>query len=93
MCSSDLILRPNVILFLILIMSVPRLISLFSKRSEEEQRYFEVTPFQRVTMGTLYFGLIALLVLGMGLTHIPPEKLNSSPAPTEDTAPTANNAA
>src|SRR5437762_1870684 len=34
----------NFIVLLILIMSLPRLVSLFRKRTEEEKRYFEVTP-------------------------------------------------
>lgn len=53
------------ILLLIFIFSVPRLISLFRKRTAEEARYFEVTPHQRLMMGALYFGLIAFLVLMM----------------------------
>jgi Zn-dependent protease len=87
------ILRPNFILFLILIMSLPRLFSLFTKRSEEEQRYFEVTPWQRVTMGSLYFGLIALLVLGMGMSHIPPEHVQSSPPSVEKPTPAPGDSA
>lgn len=65
-------LHPNFLLFLILVMSLPRLFSLFRKRSEEEQRYFEVTPARRWIMGILYFGLIAFLLFGMALTHLPP---------------------
>lgn len=69
------ILRPNFILVLILILSAPRLFSLFRRKSEEERRYFEVTPAQRWTMAIMYFGLIALLVIGMQLSHIPREAL------------------
>ncbi len=65
----------NFLLLLILVMSLPRLFSLFRRKTAEEQRYFEVTPAQRLTMGALYFGLIALLVLGMKFTLIPPETL------------------
>ena len=50
-------------------MSLPRIISLFRKRTEEEQRYFEVTPSQRWTMSILYFGLIALLIFAMHLAQ------------------------
>jgi Zn-dependent protease len=64
------VLHPNFMLVLILIFSVPRLFSLFRARSEEEQRYFEVTPQQRWTMATMYFGLVALLVLGMHESHV-----------------------
>jgi Zn-dependent protease len=67
--------HPNFILILILVFSVPRLFSLFRSKSEEERRYFEVTPGQRWTMAVMYFGLIALLVFGMQLSHIPREML------------------
>lgn len=55
----------NFIVLLILIMSIPRLVSLFRKRTEEEKRYFEVTPGQRASIAVLYFGLAAALALGM----------------------------
>jgi hypothetical protein len=58
------------LLIFILIASVPRVISLFRKRSDEEQRYFEVTPQQRWTMAAMYFGLVALLAIGMRFSHI-----------------------
>src|ERR1700736_4049557 len=58
---------PNFIVWLLVLASLPRVDSLFDKRSEEEQRYFEVTPGQRLTMSFLYFGLIALLIAGMQL--------------------------
>jgi Zn-dependent protease len=64
------ILHPNFILLLILIFSAPRLFSLFRRKSDEERRYYEVTPIQRGTMALMYFGLVALLVLGMQLSHI-----------------------
>jgi len=67
--------RPNFILFLILIFSVPRLFSLFRRKSDEERRYFEVTPGQRWAMAIMYFGLIVLLVIGMQVSHIPREAL------------------
>src|SRR6266550_2324236 len=62
----------NVLLLLILIMSLPRLFSLFRRRTPEEARYFEVTPEQRWTMAALYFGLAAFLVFAMHLTHVRP---------------------
>jgi Zn-dependent protease len=67
--------RFNFILLLILVTSLPRLFSLFRTKTDEERRYFEVTPAQRLQMGVLYFGLIAALVLGMRATHIPRELL------------------
>jgi len=60
-----LVIHFNFIVLLILIMSLPRLFSLFRKRTEEERRYFEVTPGQRFSMAVLYFGLAAALALGM----------------------------
>lgn len=65
----------NFILLVILAVSLPRLFSLFRRKTEAERRYFEVTPAQRVIMGTLYFGLIVLLVFGMEMTYISRESL------------------
>ncbi|MEY2542304.1 MAG: hypothetical protein QOI22_1906 [Verrucomicrobiota bacterium] len=58
---------PNFIVWLLVIASLPRVISLFRKKTEEERRYYEVTSSQRWTMSLLYFGLIALLLFGMQL--------------------------
>jgi Zn-dependent protease len=55
----------NFLLVLLLVLSLPRLVSLFRKRTDEEKRYFEVTPGQRATMALLYFGLAAALAGGM----------------------------
>src|SRR5260370_3360844 len=41
---------PNFIVWLMVILSLPRVISLFRKRTAEELRYYEVTPVQRWTM-------------------------------------------
>jgi Zn-dependent protease len=60
---------PNVIVWLMVFLSLPRIYSLFRKRTEEERRYFEVTRAQRWTMSILYFGLIAVLALGMHIAH------------------------
>ena len=68
----------NFLLILIIIFSVPRLFSLFRRRSEAEQRYYEVTPAQRWIMGALYFGLIAFLVICMAVTHIDPNDLQQN---------------
>ncbi len=75
----------NPILILILFLSIPRLLSLFRKRSAEEQRYFEVEPWQRLVMSGLYFGLAAALLLGMKLAHVNPDTLRP-----EDAAPQAS---
>ena len=55
---------------LIFIASLPRLFSLFRKKSADEKRYFEVTPAQRLAVGGMYFGLIAFLVLAMVMSHV-----------------------
>jgi Zn-dependent protease len=70
------VMHPNFLLILILIASLPRLFSLFRSKSDEQRRYFEITPQQRWIMATMYFGLIALLVLGMHISHIPRESLD-----------------
>lgn len=62
----------NFLIALIFFASLPRVFSLFRRKSEEELRYFEVTPAQRGFMGALYFGLVAFLVLEMRLVHIRP---------------------
>jgi Zn-dependent protease len=55
----------NFLILLILLMSLPRLFSLFRRKSEEERRYFEVTTAQRWIMAAMYFGLAAFLALAM----------------------------
>lgn len=64
---------PNFIVWLIILLSLPRIFSLFRERTEEEERYFEVTPAQRWTMSVLYFGLIVFLLVGM---HVAQEDLH-----------------
>jgi Zn-dependent protease len=78
--GTYMVIHPNVIVFLILLMSVPRLFFLFRKKTAEEARYFEVTPGQRWLMALLYFGLIAFLVLGMRLTQIAPNAASGGSA-------------
>ena len=73
--------HPNVIIWILLLMSLPRIFSLFRKRSEEEQRYFEVAPAQRWTMGGMYFGLIAALVV---LMYVAQTELQSIPHPSRN---------
>jgi len=69
--------HPNFIVWLVVFASLPRVYSLFRKRTEEERQYFEVTPAQRWTMSILYFGLIAALALGMYIAH---NELSDHPA-------------
>lgn len=61
----------NPILLLVLVLSLPRLFSLFRKRTDEEKRFYEVTPVQRVIMAILYFGLAAALAWGMTVMPMP----------------------
>jgi Zn-dependent protease len=62
--------HPNFIVWILLFASLPRIISLFRKRTEEQQRYYEVAPAQRWLMALMYFGLIGTLVLGMHVSHL-----------------------
>src|SRR5256886_4515594 len=64
--------HPNFIVWILLFASLPRIFSLFRKRTAEEQRYYEVAWPQRWLMAPMYFGLIAALVLGM---HVSIRKL------------------
>ncbi|MDD5309825.1 MAG: site-2 protease family protein [Deltaproteobacteria bacterium] len=61
----------NLILLVIFVMALPRLWSLFRRKSPEEERYYEVTPARRLIMGLLYFGLAAALVAGMRIAYVP----------------------
>ena len=62
----------NVLLLLIFVFSLPRVFSLFRPRSQEQLRYFQVTPAQRRLMAALYLGLVAFLVVGMKMTESRP---------------------
>ncbi len=60
--------RPgNWMVWLILIVSMPRLMSLFRQRTDEEQRFYEIEPAKRWTMGALYFALIGGLIFAMSV--------------------------
>lgn len=72
MLGAMIYTRPNFLLILILLASLPRVWSLFRAKSDEEKRFFEVTGEQRATMAVLYFGLVALLVFGMHWAHLVP---------------------
>ena len=67
-----IVTQPNFLLMVILLVSLPRVWSLFRARTDDEKRYFEVTAEQRSTMAVLYFGLVALLVMGMHWAYIVP---------------------
>jgi Zn-dependent protease len=57
--------HPNFVIWLMIILSIPRIISLFRARTDAEKRYYEVSADKRWIMAVLYFGLIAILLLGM----------------------------
>jgi Zn-dependent protease len=59
----------NLIVLLVLLMSLPRVVSLFRAKTDEERRYFEVSPARRLAMGALYFGLLAACAAGMAIAH------------------------
>ena len=65
----------NPIVIFILVISIPRLLTLFRKQSDEEKRFFEVEPWQRAVMSVLYFGLAAALLVGMKLAYVNPHTL------------------
>lgn len=53
-----------ILILLIVLLSLPRVVTLFRRRSVEDVRYYECTPAQRWTMAMLYF----LLLGGAGWT-------------------------
>ena len=59
------VMRPNFIIWMLLVMSLPRLLSLFRKRTEEEVEFYTITPAQRWKMALMYFGLIGALAFQM----------------------------
>jgi Zn-dependent protease len=66
------IVRPNPILILILIFAGMELWRRWQLRNHPAVRgYYRVEPWQRAFVALSYFGLAALLVLGMHETHVP----------------------
>ena len=63
--------RPtSFLIWIILLLSLPRIVSLFRRCTDEEQRFFEISPAQRGIMAAMYFGLIAALFYGMHQTDV-----------------------
>ena len=63
--------RPtSFLIWIILLLSLPRIVSLFRRRTDEEQRFYEISPAQRGIMAAMYFGLIAALFYGMHQTDV-----------------------
>jgi len=66
------VLRPNPILILILVFAAMELWRRWQMRGHAAtQAYYRVLPWQRAAVAVAYFGLAALLVLGMHETHVP----------------------
>jgi Zn-dependent protease len=66
------ILRPNGLLVLILVFAALELWQRWQRRRfGGDGAYYSVRPWQRVATAVTYFGLAALLVLGMHATHVP----------------------
>jgi Zn-dependent protease len=65
-----LIVVQFIVIGMLLFGSIPRLISLFREKTDEERRYYEVTPGRRVIMAGMYFGLIAFLLFGMMFAQV-----------------------
>ena len=65
--SMDQFFNGNFVLVAMLVMGLPRLFSLFRPRTENEARFYNIPNSQRWLMGGIYFGLMALLYLGMRL--------------------------
>jgi Zn-dependent protease len=66
------VLRPNPILILILVFAAMELYRRWQMRGDPAaQAYYRVAPWQRAAVAVAYFGLAALLVLGMHETHVP----------------------
>jgi Zn-dependent protease len=70
--AALVVLRPNPILILILVFAGMELYRRWQMRGDPMVRsYYRVLPWQRAAVAVTYFGLAALLVLGMHETHVP----------------------
>jgi Zn-dependent protease len=70
--AALVVLRPNPILILILVFAAMELYRRWQMRGDPAARsYYRVRPWQRAAVAIAYFGLAALLVLGMHETHVP----------------------
>jgi Zn-dependent protease len=66
------VVRPNPILIIILVFAAMELWRRWQMRGDPSARaYYRVLPWQRAAVAVSYFGLAALLVLGMHETHVP----------------------
>lgn len=66
------IFRPNPLLILIVVIAALELWSRWqTRRMPGSATYYRVLPWQRVVVAVVYFGLAALLVIGMQATEVP----------------------
>lgn len=56
---------PNLVLIIILIAALPKVWGLFWSKTDEERRYYELAPGQRLIMAASYFGLAGFLFYQM----------------------------
>lgn len=67
-----LFVNPNPILIIIALLGAGELWRRWRTRNSPEGRqYYEMEPSQRIVVGLVYFGLLALLALGMAATLVP----------------------
>ena len=59
----------NFFLLIIVALSLPRVFTLFRRRTEAEQRFYQLTPAQRLWMSGQFFGLAGVLGYLMHATH------------------------
>jgi Zn-dependent protease len=70
------VFAPNPLLIIIVVLAGLELWNRWRMRNHPDlQSYYRVTATQRATVAVLYFGLAALLVLGMEATHLPRDVL------------------
>jgi len=62
-----LVLRPNFLLLLIILASLPHMWRQFRNRKTV---YFQISPVRRCVMAFCYFGLLVLLAAGMAMSRI-----------------------
>ncbi len=67
--ATLIVMQPNIILFVIIIFSLPYMWVQFKNR---KTAFFQVTRAQRWIIAVLYFGLLIAMVAGMSVSYVPP---------------------
>jgi Zn-dependent protease len=70
----------NVFVLILVLISLPRVWRTLNHREIRDSTYYQLSPARRWTMGVLYFGLAALLALGMETTRF---SARPEPAPKQ----------